>query len=90
MEQSQWLITAQLAYQIKEERKNIEAKERELFEQLKALSENKTRHEGDYVFIKEMRQGNVEYSSIPLLKEVNLELFRKPSVETWKLIKVVS
>lgn len=90
MEHSQWLITAELLYQIKEERKKLEVKEKELFEQLKALSDNKTKHEGEFVFMKEIRAGSIEYSAIDLLKEVNLELFRKAPVETWKLIKVVS
>lgn len=86
--QSQWLITAQLCYQIQQERKSLEQKEKELFAQLKALSENKTRHEGEFIYMKEMRSGSIEYAAIDILKEVNLELFRKPSVETWKLIRV--
>lgn len=90
MEQSQWLMTAQLLYQIKEDRKRLEQQEKELFEQLKALSENKTKHEGEYVFVKEIRAGNIDYSAIDLLQKVNLDLFRKPSTEVWKLIKVVS
>jgi len=86
--QSQWLITAQLCYQIQQERKSLEQKEKELFAQLKALSENKTRHEGGFIYMKEMRAGSIEYAAIDILKDVNLELFRKPSVETWKLIRV--
>ena len=85
---TEWLITAQLFYQIQQERKRIEKQEKELFEQLKALSEGKTKHEGEFVFMKEMRQGSIEYSAIDLLREVNLELFRKPSIEVWKLIRI--
>ncbi len=85
---SQWLITAQLLYQIQQELKRIEKQEKELREQLKALSENKTKHEGEYVFMKEIRLGSVDYTAIDILREVNLDLFRKPSVEAWKLIRV--
>lgn len=34
---------------------------------------------------KVIRKGNLDYSRIPISKEINLELFRKPSIESWKI-----
>jgi hypothetical protein len=83
-----WLMTAEHLYRVKQEIKRLELQEKQLSEELKVLSENKTKAEGNFVYLKEMRAGSIEYSAIDLLREVNLELFRKPSVESWKLIKV--
>jgi len=36
--------------------------------------------------IKSNRKGNVDYAKIPELKEIDLEQYRKPSIETWRII----
>lgn len=88
MEQSQWLITAQLVYSVKQEIKNLEQRELELIEQLKALSNYESRIEAPYVFQKEIRKGSIEYAKIEVLKNINLDLYRKPEVVSWKLTKI--
>lgn len=34
---------------------------------------------------KVIRRGNVEYSRVPIPKEIDLELYRKPSTESWRI-----
>lgn len=34
---------------------------------------------------KTKRKGNVDYSAIPEIREINLELYRKPAIEVWRI-----
>lgn len=88
MEMSQWLIIASQAYELGQQRKKLEQEEKKLRDQLMVLSEGKTRAEGGYIFIKEVKKGNIEYSKIPLLSSMDLEIYRKPDVEAWKLVMI--
>lgn len=83
---SPWLATATMLYDLQQKRKNIEQEEAELKERLKLLSDYKTKSEGNFVFVKEIRTGSVDYSKISILKSINLDQYRRPSVESWKLI----
>lgn len=85
---SQWLIIANQAYELSQQRKKIEQEEKKLRDQLMVLSEGKTKAEGRFVFMKEVRRGSIEYSKIPLLSSMDLEIYRKPDVEAWKLIVI--
>ena len=80
-----WLETAQLLYQIQEQRKDLIKREAELKEQLIALSGDKTHSEGAYIFLKDIRKGSVQYKDIPELKSVDLEQYRSSLVTSWSL-----
>ncbi len=88
MEMSQWLITAELAYQAQEEIKRLEEHKKELLNQLKDLSGNESRMEKPFFFKKMERDGSIQYAKIDLLKGINLESYRGPKVEIWKLEKI--
>ena len=83
-----WIVIASQAYELAQQRKKIELEERNLLQQLKILSDNKTRSEGDFVFIKETRVGSVDYSRIAVLSALDLTPYRKADVEVWKLISI--
>lgn len=73
------LAKAQLA------RKLAEQQEKKCAERLKELSQLLPSRGGGFVYDYIMRKGSVEYDRIPELKDVNLEIYRKDSVEVWKL-----
>lgn len=43
---------------------------------------------GDYRLTKSCRPGNVDYSAIPALKEIDVNLFRKAPIESWRISEV--
>lgn len=88
MEISPWLMIATQAYDLGQQRKKLEQEEKKLRDQLILLSEGKTKAEGRYIFMKETRKGSIEYGKIPLLSSMDLEIYRKPDVEAWKLIVI--
>ncbi len=80
-----WVSLAEQAYKVSLLRKQCELKEKELYEQLKKLSKDQSSLGGGYAFSKIERKGNIDYSSIPVLKKIDLEKYRKESVVMWKL-----
>lgn len=83
-----WLATASTLWSLKQEIKKLEEQESELKEQLKLLSNNQSHMEAPYIFKKEMRNGTIEYNKIEILKTINLDMYRKPSVESWKIDRI--
>lgn len=88
MEHSIWVITAEHAWQIKQSIKELEKQHDLLLSHLKALANNKNHVEGNYFLKKDIRSGSVDYSKIELLKQIDLEPYRRPSVESWKLERI--
>lgn len=89
IEQSeQWIVLAQQAYDYAHMIKELEAKHKQTLDQLKRVSAGKTSHGGGYLFAKELRKGSIAYNEIPFLMGVDLEPYRKPDVEYWKLSKI--
>lgn len=43
---------------------------------------------GKYKFKRALRKGNIDYKNIPELKEVDLEIYRKPDISSYQLEKV--
>ena len=80
-----WKEVAALATQAKRLKKEFEEKEKILLDQLKKLSNDETHQEGEYRFLRYEVKGTVDYSAIDVLKEMDLEPFRKPSRLQWKL-----
>jgi hypothetical protein len=84
----EWLGVAMEAYKLKQKRKQIEERERELLEKLKILSNEQTCTGYGYLFAKEVRKGNVDFLSIPYLRGLDLEVYRKDDVVYFKLSKI--
>lgn len=80
-----WITIAEQAYKVSLLRKQCELKEKELYEELKKLSKQESSLGGGYMFSKIERKGNIDYSSIPALKKIDLEKYRKDPVIMWKL-----
>lgn len=65
--------------------KELEMRITLLRDQLISLSENKNTCGKDFYFQKIERPGTIDYKSIPELKNVNTELYRKKGSSYWKL-----
>jgi hypothetical protein len=76
---------AREAYKIKIQIKTLEAKYSEMMDTIKADCNGQSKRWGNYRVVITSRPGPVDYASIPLLKDVALELYRKPSVDVYKL-----
>lgn len=84
----EWRSVANEAYKLKLKRKKLEEKERELMDKLKALSNEQTSCGDGYLFAKEVRKGAIDYSSISVLRGLDLEMYRKDDVVYFKLTKI--
>ena len=80
-------IYALEAYTAAQKRKEFERVEREYLDKLKVLANGKTAVFGEFIFLKMMRAGSINYGAIPELLNVRLEEYRKTEVETWTLTK---
>ena len=80
-----WLMTAKELYNIQQQRRALEKREAELGTELRALSNNQPKAFGGMRYYFEIRTGSVDYNSIPELKSVDLNKYRKPSLTVWKL-----
>jgi len=83
-----WADLAHEAFEASKKRKYFADVEKRLLEKLKEASENKNSSGGDFMFIKYERQGSVDYKKIPALKDINLDIYRKEDVTSWKLSKI--
>jgi len=84
-----WLATARKLYQLKMIINEHKKEELKVLESLKLLSSNMNSKAGEFIFTKTMRKGSISYSDIQELKNIDLELYRKEAVETWKLQPVL-
>ena len=84
----EWIAIAREAFELSQQRKYYAAKEKELLDNLKALSDYKNAVGGEYMFIGIERKGTVNYSVIPQLQTIDLEEYRKEPVVSWKLSKI--
>ena len=81
----EWIEKAKQALKVQQLRMQYEEMETKLLKELKSLSENVSSKGGGITFTASIRKGSVDYGSIPELRTVDLELYRKPHTETWKL-----
>jgi hypothetical protein len=81
----EWLKKAVELMKIKQLLKEYEAIEGQLLAELKILSDNVPSRCDNFVFDCIPRKGLVDYSKIPELKGVDLELYRKEPTVAWKL-----
>ncbi len=84
----QWAQLAADLFLVQQNKKHWEAQESTLLKQLKEMSEGLNSCAGAYTFSCTERKGSIAYDEIPFLKDVNLEPFRKPAVQVWKLAYV--
>lgn len=80
-----WIKAAEKYMQYKKDKMYYEEKEKEYFEELKALSQGVASKGAGYVFTPTYRKGSVDYTAIPELKGVDLDRYRNDAVEVWKL-----
>lgn len=82
---TKWITVAEQLYKIQQKIKELARVESQLKDNLKQLSYDKPAQGGGYKFIYICRSGDIDYKAIPELKKVDLELYRKPLVQMWKL-----
>ena len=82
-----WVCTVQKWKDINEKLKELESEQEELKDALIIMSAGKNTKGGGITLSKIYRKGNIDYKDIPELKELNLEKYRKPSTEMWRLNK---
>lgn len=87
---SKWLKTAQELYGIQLRRKFYEEEESRLKKELEELSDGKSCEFDEWTFDRIERKGSIAYSSIPFLKSMDLEEYRKPGSVAWLLKKKVT
>ena len=80
-----WSDIARAAYEAQQAKKYFADKEKELMEKLKNLTNQQSHTDGHYVLKHETRKGTIDYKAIPELKTVDLEYYRKDTVQIWKL-----
>jgi len=85
---SKWNTIATELYAIKKTLSDLSLKEKDLLKELKDLSNYQNSYNKEFLFSQSTRVGSIDYDSIPELKKVNLELYRKPPITCWKLTKI--
>lgn len=71
---------------MQDERSKLDKEIKEAKNHLITLVSNENAVIGDeFIFEKNFRKGNIDYSQIPELKMIDLEKYRKPPIEIWKL-----
>ena len=88
VQNKEWIALAKEAFEIQNQRKYYQAKEKELLDNLKALSDHKNATGGEFMFISIERKGTIDYKNIPELKLIDVEPYRKDSCLSWKLSKI--
>ncbi len=74
-----WISTATQLAKIRAQIKELESQEKFLTLELKSLSEGACSKGGGFVWSCIVRKGSVDYSSVPQLRGVDLEQYRKVS-----------
>lgn len=84
----EWSIKAEELHKLQQIMKSMDMLQDRLVEELKELSHGESSTDGSFLYAKIMRKGSIDYSMIEELHGVDLEVYRKKSVESWKLSKV--
>ena len=83
--QAQYILLAEKVVDITKKIAFLENEKKHAYEQLQALCDNQEYSYNGYNFNKVVRQGPVQYKSIPELQSVNLDQYRGDPVEYWKV-----
>jgi len=84
---SHWVTIAAQLWEVKKDLKKQIEQEENLLVLLREASFNEPSCGGDFKFDAILRKGNIDYTSIPALKFMDFEPFRKPGYVAWKLNK---
>ena len=85
MDKNKWIITAQELLDIQEKLKFLKDRKFKVESNLRELSGNKSTELEGYKYNVFTRPGLVDYKSIPELKDLDLEKYRKEEQKFWKL-----
>lgn len=85
-----WIGIARDLMKIRQQIKELEAQEKRIAQALKSHSEGLCSKGGGFVWSASYRKGSVDYASIPQLRGIDLEQYRKDSIEVWSLSYEVS
>lgn len=66
--------------------KSLEEQEKLMKERLISLAGRSNAKGGGIKLSKVVRKGSVDYQMVPELKGINLEKYRKPAIETWRVL----
>jgi putative phage-type endonuclease len=80
-----WQSCANRWKSVSEAIKELEKEEDELRKQLIFLSGESNTKGGGVSLCQIIRKGNIDYGKVPQLKGVDLEPYRKPSIQTWRI-----
>lgn len=84
---TKWLEKAVQWQKIQDELHAIQEAEKNLRQELIELSDGKSTIGGGVRLTKVIRKGNVDYTAIPGINELNLEVYRKEPIQSWRLSK---
>lgn len=82
-----WTAIATRAWEARKARMLYEKQEKELFDKLRVLSQDKPSRAGGFLYNYIERQGSIDYMAIPGIREMNLDSYRKEPIIVWKLEK---
>lgn len=68
--------------------KLLEKEREDIKEKLRDLIHDKSSKSGQYKITKSFRKGSIDYDAIEVIKEIDLDKYRKPGTETWKVTKL--
>lgn len=80
-----WSLAASEWCQINEQMKALESKEKKIRDALISMCNKKNSVGAGIKITRSMRKGNVDYSAIPELKEIEIERYRKNPIECYKI-----
>lgn len=85
IDNTKWINIANEIYALKSLIKELSSKERSLSISLQSISDHKDYSVGNFVYYKEVKRGSIDYKSIPQLKHIDLEQYRKDDIISWHL-----
>lgn len=80
-----WLAVSEQLKNVSLQLKELEEKEKAIKEKLIKLSDNQSSQGNGVKVTKYTKSGSVDYKSIPELKDVNLDKYKKESSECWRI-----
>lgn len=88
VESEDWKKAAQEYIQIDDTINELERKKKEIRDALINLSNHQNSVGEGIKVLKTFVKGRIEYNDIPEIKKINLDDFRRPPSEVWKILKV--
>ena len=80
-----WISVASELQELSKKIKFLESEKSKISKKLQILSGDEDSQGGGFEFKMVVRNGSVSYKDIPELKSVDLDFYRKPSINYWKL-----